>query len=1449
MATDTRLLHQGICYSGYREDQSPDDGFFPTPAQIEEDLRILSRRWRYLRLYDTGPHAELVLSAIDRLGLDLEVLLGAWLAAEVNNPGCPWGAWYTPAHLAENARENDRQVDQLIALARRYPRIVTSVAVGNEATVDWTGHLVPVERVIELVRRARAALSLPITFCENHVPWMGKLDALVPELDFLSIHTYPVWEFQTVADGLAVTQADVARVQERHPGVPVVITEAGWTTRSNGRGIAPDNAGTEQQARYYEDLTRWGEQTGLRVYVFEAFDEPWKGSPDPDEPEKHWGLFTVDRRPKPVMLPYYADLAAETAPHARAPHGTLLRDPQGHEFWEVEHIDALRPFLVSLISPADVWAFVSTAGGLTAGRVDASRALFPYETDDRLHHAAGVTGPITLLRVGEELWQPFDPRGVAPGRTRRLRKAAEGHWLELEEHAPDLGLTFRMRWTSSPRFGLVRRCTLEGTATAVELLDGLLNLIPADVPALAQQGLSALVDAYKRNELLDGGVALYAMDARLSDQAAPAEALRANVVWRIGLDDAQTVLTAAAVDDMRAGRPSPQRDLWFGQRGAYLVRAVVHPAQGPVSWDLLGEVHLDHVGVVELLERVAGLDDVRAALDADLEDAARRLRHNIASADGLQLTADRSATVHHFANVVFNNMRGGVFAHDYDVSVGDLLDFLRTRNAPVAARHYQALDDLGARLSHPALLEFAASTRDPQLQRLCMEYLPLVFSRRHGDPSRPWNAFSIKLRHPDGSPLYSYEGNWRDIFQNWEALCRSYPAFLVPIIAKFVNASTVDGFNPYRITREGVDWECPDPEDPWANIGYWGDHQIVYLFRLLESAEDHTPGALQALLGERRFSFADVPYRIKPYEDLVQDAKDTIEFDWEAHEASERRAASLGTDGRLVLDDAGAPRLVTLFEKLLITVLAKLSNLVVDGGIWLNTQRPEWNDANNALVGAGLSMVTLAQLRRAVAFLHDLLDPEASYAVSPEVAAWLEAVSATLQDATAVQHAAGAPVSPATRRALLDALGQAFSAYRAQVYSHGLSAPEPLSARAARDLCARSLVWLDHSLQTNRRPDGLVHSYNLLRLTSGEAHVGHLYEMLEGQVAVLGSGVLSASEAVATLDALFASRLYREDQHSFLLYPFRDRPRFLSRNVVPVERVRSTPLLAALAHAGDDSIVAEDDRGTWRFHADFANAGDLRAALDALEQDPAWADAVAAGRQGALDAYEATFDHHSFTGRSGTMYKYEGLGSIYWHMVSKLLVSVQECWRAAADLDPDSAETEALAQHYYRVRRGLSFNKSVAEYGAIPTDPYSHTPWHLGAQQPGMTGQVKEEILTRMGELGVWVRGGQLTLDPALLRARELTQAPRTWSVVGVGGEPRSIEVPAGAVAFTLAQVPVVLQVAGDAAQTHVVTRDQGTLTLDGAALSAALTQSLLARDGRVRSLHVTVPRGWLRLD
>ncbi len=199
-------------------------------------------------------------------------------------------------------------------------------------------------------------------------------------------------------------------------------------------------------------------------------------------------------------------------------------------------------------------------------------------------------------------------------------------------------------------------------------------------------------------------------------------------------------------------------------------------------------------------------------------------------------------------------------------AIDDLDRFLEHRNHAVHRTHAAWLSSLGEHIDRRELLSQAAAQNDPDLERLCHEYLPLTFSRRHGDPSRPWNMFAINVQDTDGNQILDYQGNWRDIFQNWEALCYSFPVYLESIVAKFVNASTVDGFNPYRVTRDGIDWEVPDPENSWSNIGYWGDHQIIYLLRLLEGlnalrprgpAEHAEPRGIQL----RRRPLPDPPLR------------------------------------------------------------------------------------------------------------------------------------------------------------------------------------------------------------------------------------------------------------------------------------------------------------------------------------------------------------------------------------------------------------------------------------------------------------------------------------------------------------------------------------------------------------------------------------------------------------
>ncbi len=297
-----------ICYSGYRENQSPLSRDFPSYGEICEDLRILDHHWQYLRLYDCSRHAELVLQVISNEGLDFKVMLGADMRAEVSNPDCPWGANFAEDRLLANRAANRAEIDRMISLANHFPDVVFAVSVGNEASVDWTDHMVPVESLLTYVRRIKQAVRQPVTFCENYVPWLEKLESLAAELDFISLHTYPVWEYQTIDAAIDYTRQNYFSVADQYPDLPVVITEAGWTTNSNGRGIEPWNASEEFQAHYYSQLIDWSNEQQVLTFIFEAFDEPWKGSPDPMEPEKHWGIFTVERRPKLVMQEIYAHL-------------------------------------------------------------------------------------------------------------------------------------------------------------------------------------------------------------------------------------------------------------------------------------------------------------------------------------------------------------------------------------------------------------------------------------------------------------------------------------------------------------------------------------------------------------------------------------------------------------------------------------------------------------------------------------------------------------------------------------------------------------------------------------------------------------------------------------------------------------------------------------------------------------------------------------------------------------------------------------------------------------------------------------------------------------------------------------------------------------------------------------------------------------------------------------
>jgi hypothetical protein len=1140
--------------------------------------------------------------------------------------------------------------------------------------------------------------------------------------------------------------------------------------------------------------------------------------------------------------------AAEPADQFRskAAEGSFV-DIRGERFYRLVHYDAIPPFFMSIASDSDHWLFISSNGGLTAGRNDADHALFPYYPEDRIHDGCEHTGAKTILRVLEDtgavLWEPFSGQGSGRHRvSRHLYKSVYGNKIVFEEENHDLDLSFSYGWMTSERFGFVRSARLvnrRAGAVAVELLDGLQNVLPYGVTRRFQSEYSTLVDGYKRTELEPTtGLALFHLSSIPVDKPEPSEALRVSVAWCAGLEAEARLLSSVQLDAFRRGAALAQETDVRGRRGAYFVKATFDlPGRSEKQWKIVADVNRDAAGVKLILRDLHSLKNIAAKIDEDVARGTQNLAKIVAAADGLQLTQDQPATWRHFSNTLFNIMRGGIPTDGYWVSSADFKLSVSRANRQVAERHRPFLAGLPESLLHCELLKRVREQCDPDLDRIANEYLPLNFSRRHGDPSRPWNSFEIKVKDEHGRKVLSYQGNWRDIFQNWEALSVSFPGFVESMIFKFLDSSTADGYNPYRVSNEGYDWETVDPHDPWSYIGYWGDHQVIYLLKLLEQARRHYPDRLHGLLSRAVFSYANVPYRILPYKSLLADPRNTITFDSVAHAKIMNRAAELGSDGKALLARDGDLARANLAEKILLVILSKLANYVPEAGIWMNTQRPEWNDANNALVGAGASMVTLYYLRRFLVFTCELLAQHAGEEIelSPELAEFFERACDALGRFLPLL---GSPISDRRRKAILDELGRAGSEYREKLYAQGLSAERRrVPAARVRTFCAAALQHLDHSIRSNRRDDGLYHSYNLTAIAADAIGIRRLREMLEGQVAVLSCGALTPAESLALLEALRNSSLYRADQNSYILYPDRPLPHFLQRNNLPPCEAERSKLLTTVLERGDRRIVVRDVEGVIHFNAAFRNADMLKQALRQLTEADL-RELAGKEEQQILDLYEKVFDHQSFTGRSGTFYKYEGLGCIYWHMVSKLLLAVRETLERAVASGAAESTLQQLRRHCISICEGLGIHKPPAVYGAIPTDPYSHTPAFAGAQQPGMTGQVKEDFIARMGEMGVHVERGELAFVPEFMCGTEFLTQPEEFHYWDVKGNPKTLNLHGGTMAFTYCQVPVVAHRAG---ARHIgVTFANGTSRLvDGLKLDGAMSAAVFERQGAIRKLDV----------
>ena len=527
-------------------------------------------------------------------------------------------------------------------------------------------------------------------------------------------------------------------------------------------------------------------------------------------------------------------MSESAPPESTAPVGEVI-DAEGCQWYRIIGLEEMPPFFLSLVGAGDGWAFLSSTGAITAGRRSPDHAVFPYRTADQMLDAHGSCGSFTRIRTlgtGQQVDWDVLGRDPSAGYPRQLLKTVIGDEVRLCETHPDLGVTVQVGWRHSPRFGLVRTTTLtsqRSTPVELQVVDGLLNVLPPGATARVQRELSVLLDAYKISELDEStGLAWTRLNSGLTDLAEPVESLLATTMWSHHPAGARLSL-----------RPEPEHEAVTLTRGvrANLVlrhRTVLEPGQC-LQWHVVIDTDRDAGQVADLRLALQRRDLVFDDLLTDLDAARTTLTGLVDACDGRQFTADRAADAHHAASVLFNVMRGGGPTERPTVTSTQLREYLERRHRGITARCEAQLAGLPDNPTAGEIREIASRATDPDLRRLLSEHLPLTFSRRHGDPTRPWNHFDIRLTDDRGRPISRFEGNWRDIFQNWEALGYSFPELLDPMIQVFLNAMTVDGYNPYRISTDGVDWEVPEPDDPWSNIGYWGDHQVVYLHHLIEA--------------------------------------------------------------------------------------------------------------------------------------------------------------------------------------------------------------------------------------------------------------------------------------------------------------------------------------------------------------------------------------------------------------------------------------------------------------------------------------------------------------------------------------------------------------------------------------------------------------------------------------
>lgn len=289
-------IGKAISYGCYRQGQAPGVNG-PTESEILEDLKILLNHWNLIRVYGSDKDSERILKVIRKNNLPIKVMLGVWLEDEKENPN--------------RKNENIKEALKAIKLANEYSEIVSAINVGNETQVFWSAHKMEINDLIHYIRTIRNNTSVPVTTADDYNFWNKPISkSVASEVDFIVVHIYPLWNGQTLENSIEwMSNIFFNEIKKFHPDKTLVLGEIGWATNYDSTKSGDGQQGSlikgdvsyAAQEKFLLELSRWIDKNQVTTFLFEAFDEPWKGGGEnssPNEIEKHWGVYYENRTPK-----------------------------------------------------------------------------------------------------------------------------------------------------------------------------------------------------------------------------------------------------------------------------------------------------------------------------------------------------------------------------------------------------------------------------------------------------------------------------------------------------------------------------------------------------------------------------------------------------------------------------------------------------------------------------------------------------------------------------------------------------------------------------------------------------------------------------------------------------------------------------------------------------------------------------------------------------------------------------------------------------------------------------------------------------------------------------------------------------------------------------------------------------------------------------------------------